>query len=93
MMQDVAQQATGRIITLHLSPYHAIQGTEEYVRRVMGRRPFHMDPQVLRCRECQAAIGNFHYPECRLSGHQPMIVDAADVDRQLAVTPVLKSRR
>jgi hypothetical protein len=36
-MQDVAQQATGRIITHHISPYHAVQGTEDEVRRIVGQ--------------------------------------------------------
>jgi hypothetical protein len=92
-MTNIAAQAGGRIITLHLSPYHAVQGTEEYVRSVMGQVPFHMKPQKPRCRDCRSVIGNYHDPDCELSGYQEKIVTVKDVDRPLAVTPLFKSSR
>lgn len=64
MMQDVAKQATGRIITLHISPYHAVQGTEAEVRLIVGRLPG--DPPAFweRCEDCLRGIGAPHQGWC-----------------------------
>jgi len=59
---------TDRIITHHVSPYHAIQGTPADVRRIVGRLPD--DPAAFwnRCEECHRPIGYTHQPHCPEDG-------------------------
>lgn len=52
-----------RIITHHVSPYHAIQGTPADVRRIVGRLPDDTPEFWHRCEECSASIGAKH-PNC-----------------------------
>lgn len=57
-----------RIITHHVSPYHAVQGTEAEVRRIVGRLP--SDPPAFwhRCEECHRPIGAAHQKWCPEDG-------------------------
>ncbi len=57
-----------RIITHHVSPYHAIQGKPDDVRRIVGRLP--SDPPEFwhRCEECSAPIGAKHRRWCPEDG-------------------------
>ena len=68
MMQDVAQQSTGRIITHHISPYHAVQGTEAEVRRIVGRLPGDPPAFADSCEECFRKIGDEHQALCPNDG-------------------------
>lgn len=68
MMQDTAKQDDGQIITHHISPYHAVQGSRAEVRRIVGRLPG--DPPPLRdwCEDCRRPIGYTHQRWCPEDG-------------------------
>lgn len=73
MMQDVAKQATGRIITHHISPYHAVQGPEDEVRQIVGRLPGDPPAYLHRCEDCLRKIGEPHQGWCpEGSGDDPV---------------------
>lgn len=59
---------TDRIITHHLSSYHAVQGTEAEVRRIVGRLPADPPAYWHRCDDCHAPIGDAHQPHCPEDG-------------------------
>ena len=57
-----------RIITHHVSPYHAIQGKPDDVRRIVGRLP--SDPPAFwdTCEECFRKLGDEHQALCPNDG-------------------------
>jgi hypothetical protein len=57
-----------RIITHHVSPYHAVQGTSAQVRRIVGRLPGDPPEFWNRCEECHRPIGYTHQLWCPEDG-------------------------
>lgn len=57
-----------RIITHHVSPYHAIQGTPAQVRQIVGCLPGDPPEFWNRCEECSVPIGDKHLNWCPEDG-------------------------
>lgn len=53
-----------RILTHHISAYHALQGTADDLRKVLGRGPEKAVPIAQRCDDCAQAIGEAHLRWC-----------------------------
>lgn len=53
-----------RILTHHISAYHAVQGTAAILKAVLGRVPETAVPIAQRCEDCVQAIGQAHLRWC-----------------------------